>query len=73
MLDWVRGRPSLAASPGSQYDRKILRLALLDPALQSDILTGRQPPSLTLENLKQIDIPICWYKQREVLGWPARS
>ncbi|WP_394729546.1 recombinase family protein [Altererythrobacter sp. GH1-8] len=69
MLDWKRGMPSLQASPASIYDRQILRLALLAPELQCDILAGRQPPSLTLEALKAITIPIDWKKQREVLGW----
>ncbi len=71
MLRWSRGRPSLNMSPASPYDRRILRLALLAPALQRDILTGRQPPSLTLEALKRIAIPIGWQEQREVLGWNA--
>jgi len=69
MLDWKRGMPSIEASPISPYDRQILRLALLAPCLQLDILNGRQPPTLTLEALKQIDIPIDWTKQRQALGW----
>ncbi len=71
MLCWSKGMPSLDMSPNSPYDRRILRLALLAPELQRDILTGRQPPSLTLEALKQIAIPIGWQEQREVLGWNA--
>ncbi|MDA0820705.1 MAG: hypothetical protein O3C52_10080 [Proteobacteria bacterium] len=68
-LDWSNGRPSLASSPASIYDRQILRLALLAPDLQTDILAGRQPPTLTLEALKTIAIPVCWKAQREALGW----
>ncbi len=69
MLDWKRSRPSLAASPTTPYDRAILRLALLAPELQNDILKGLQPPTLTLEALKTIDIPIDWNDQRKALGW----
>ncbi|MEZ5687884.1 MAG: recombinase family protein [Caenibius sp.] len=71
MLDWKRGLPSIEASPASFNDRRILRLALLAPSLQRDILEGRQPPTLNLEALKKIDIPIDWARQREALGWHA--
>ena len=47
----------------------ILRLALLAPKLQKDILMGLQPPTLTLEALKTIEIPIGWNDQRKALGW----
>ncbi|MXO63935.1 recombinase family protein [Qipengyuania oceanensis] len=71
MLAWSKGMPSLDASPASIYNRQILRLALLAPDLQADILAGRQPPTLTLEALKAIAIPIGWNAQRETLGWNA--
>ncbi|MEZ5710873.1 MAG: hypothetical protein R3E02_15960 [Blastomonas sp.] len=71
MLDWKRGRPSLNTSSATPYDRAILRLALLAPQLQEDILKGLQPPTLTLEALKTIEIPAGWNDQRIALGWNA--
>jgi DNA invertase Pin-like site-specific DNA recombinase len=69
MLSWKKDMPSIETSPTSPYDRSILRLALLAPDLQRDILAGRQPPSLNLEAFKHIVVPICWKGQREALGW----
>jgi hypothetical protein len=34
-------------------------------------MTGHQPASLNLERLRQLDIPLCWKRQRQVLGWIA--
>ena len=39
------------------------------PTCKRDILAGHQPPTLTLEKLRHIDIPLCWGEQRKVLGW----
>ena len=64
-----RGLPVVTTAPASRYERELLRLAFLAPELQRDILAGRQPPTLTLERLRSIDIPLCWSQQREVLGW----
>lgn len=66
-----RGMPLVTTAPVSPYDRKLLRLAFLAPDLQRDILTGHQPASLNLERLGQLDIPLCWKRQRQVLGWGA--
>ena len=71
MVPHKRGLPFVEASPGSPHIRRIQRLAFLAPDIQRDILTGHQPPSLNLERLKQIDIPLDWNEQREALGWPA--
>ncbi len=71
MLSRERGMPIMHTSPDSPYDRKILRLAFLAPDLQRDILAGHQPPSLNLERLRRIEIPLCWKQQRAALGWPA--
>lgn len=71
MVRRERGMPVVGAAPISSYDRTILRLAFLSPDLQRDILTGRQPPSLNLETLQKMAIPLCWERQREALGWPA--
>jgi DNA invertase Pin-like site-specific DNA recombinase len=64
-----RGLPILTTAPASRYERELLRLAFLAPDLQRDILAGHQPPTLTLEKLRQMDIPVCWRQQRRVLGW----
>jgi len=64
-----RGMPVVEIAPPSPYDRKILRLAFLAPDLQRDILAGRQPPTLNLEKLRRMTIPLAWSEQREALGW----
>lgn len=64
-----RGLPIVSTAPSSRYERELLRLAFLAPDLQRDILSGQQPPTLTLERLRHTDIPLCWSKQRAVLGW----
>lgn len=69
MIERKRGLPLITASPASAYDRKILRLAFLAPDLQRDIVAGHQPPSLHLEKLRGIEIPLSWKEQRKVLGW----
>lgn len=69
MIDRHRGMPLISTAPVSPHERKILRLAFLAPELQRDILAGHQPPSLNLERLRQIEIPLCWKQQHKVLGW----
>lgn len=69
MLERGRGMPLLSTAPASAHDRKILRLALLAPDLQREILAGHQPPSLNLETLRHMDIPLSWKEQRKALGW----
>ena len=69
MIDRQRGMPFIGSAPVSPHERKTLRLAFLAPDLQRDILAGHQPPSLNLERLRQIDIPLCWKQQRQALGW----
>ena len=68
-----QGRPIIAAAPASAYERKILRLAFLDPALQNDILAGRQPRGYRLETFLRSAVPLAWEAQRSALGWPASS
>ena len=67
------GRPSIEAAPASAYARKVLRLALLDPALQRDILAGRQPRGFRLEIFLRSEVPLGWDDQRAALGWPTKS
>jgi hypothetical protein len=59
----------MTAAPASLYNRRILRLALLAPDIQRDILCGRQPPHLNLETLMNSDIPLGWQQQRRALGF----
>ncbi len=67
------GRPVVETAPTSVYARKLLRLAFLDPALQADILAGRQPRGFRLETFLQAAIPLAWDEQRAALGWPAQT
>ena len=72
MLSREGGMPLVERAPASLYDRRILRLAFLAPDIQRDILAGRQPPSLNLERLMQMVLPLAWSEQREALERPAR-
>ena len=63
------GRPVLHASPTSGYERRLVRLAFLAPAIQADILAGRQPRHVNLEALIKADIPPGWDDQRTTLRW----
>jgi site-specific DNA recombinase len=69
MVQRHRGLPVVETAPASRYERDLLRLAFLAPDLQRDILSGHQPPTLTLETLRCTEIPLCWSQQRKVLGW----
>ncbi|WP_252258322.1 recombinase family protein [Erythrobacter aurantius] len=69
MLRTERSFPVLDASPGSPYDRNILRLAFLAPDIQRAILEGRQPLHLNLETIKKTAIPLAWSEQRKALGF----
>ena len=71
MLGRQAGMPIVERAPVSLYDRRILRLAFLAPDIQCDIIAGRQPPALNLEQLMQMALPIAWSEQRKALGWPA--
>ncbi len=66
----ARAMPWIDAAPASPYLRKMVRLAFLAPEIQRDILAGRQPPGLTLEQLIHMEIPAGWVEQRRLLGWP---
>jgi hypothetical protein len=72
MLDRDRkGMPLIETSPTSPYLRKLLRLAFLAPDIQADILAGRQPGSLNLQQLINMPIPLSWREQRKALKWPG--
>lgn len=70
------GLPVLDAAPLSPYLRRLVRLALLAPDLQRDILAGRQPPGLTLEQIMHTPMPELWSEQAqmfEALGVGGKS
>ena len=71
MLRREDGMPMVERAPASLYDRRILRLAFLAPDIQRDIIAGRQPPALNLEQLMQLAHPIAWSAQHKALSWPA--
>jgi len=71
MLDWPGALPSLNTAPASAYDRRILRLALLAPDMQRDILAGRQPARFNLALFMSCDVPLEWDAQRRLLGWSS--
>ena len=62
------GTPSLDAAPATSYNRKLISLAFLAPDIQSAILDGRQPGTMTLGGLMELDIPLFWTKQRQMFG-----
>jgi site-specific DNA recombinase len=60
------GLPVLDAAPPSPYLRRLIRLALLAPDLQREILAGRQPPGLTLEQIMHAPMPELWSDQAQM-------
>jgi DNA invertase Pin-like site-specific DNA recombinase len=50
------------------YIRSLSSAAFLAPDIQHAILTGRQPDGMTLAELLRSDIPLCWDRQRVMLG-----
>jgi DNA invertase Pin-like site-specific DNA recombinase len=57
------GLPVIKALPQSRYEFRLMRLALLSPRIQRDILAGRQPAHLCLEDIAMAEIPSSWAKQ----------
>ena len=51
--------------------RRMLRLAFLAPDIQKAILTGRQPKSLTLHALTDVEVSPLWSEQRDSIGMAA--
>ena len=60
------GLPLVEALPQSRYEFRLMRLALLSPRIQRDILAGRQPPTLRLEDLIMSDVAPSWAAQERV-------
>jgi hypothetical protein len=61
------GLPLIETLPQSRYEFRLMRLALLSPRIQCDILAGRQPPGLRLEDLVRAQIPLCWKTQGQLI------
>jgi site-specific DNA recombinase len=68
------GLPNVEEMPRSRYAVRLMRLAFLSPRIQRDILAGRQPTSLRLEDLVRAPLPLCWRAQeRMISGSPIRA
>jgi len=50
-----------------RHAHALLKLAFLAADIQRDILTARQPTSLTLTSLIEADLPLAWANQRTLL------
>jgi DNA invertase Pin-like site-specific DNA recombinase len=61
------GLPVLDVAPPSPYHRRLVRLAFLAPDIQRAILSGRQPPGLTLGQLMESPLPLLWSEQRRAI------
>jgi len=55
------------------YLRRIAALAFLAPDIQRAIVTGKQPPWLTLKQITDTELPSNWDEQRSRLGFDAHS
>ena len=59
-----------AQAPANRYERGLTALAFLAPDIQAAILAGRQPPTLSMQQLVWSDLPLSWADQRRALGFP---
>jgi len=60
-----------AQSINDPYLKSLSRLAFLAPDIQQAIINGRQPAGLTLQSLRERNVPVSWAAQREALGFAA--
>ena len=52
------------------YVARVIRLAFIAPDITESIIAGRQPADLSVEKLtKQMDLPLDWSQQRQLLGF----
>ena len=51
-----------------RYIRRLVGLAFLSPQLVEAILQGRQPVELTATRLTQVDLPLHWTEQHQLLA-----
>lgn len=52
-----------------RYLFRILRLAMLAPAVVEAIARGQQPALLSAQTLSLGEVPACWRRQRAALGF----
>jgi site-specific DNA recombinase len=63
---------AIAEGVSSTYVTRVIYRAFLAPDIVRSILSGTQPPTLTLETLKQsLPLPIDWDEQRRLLGFQS--
>jgi site-specific DNA recombinase len=62
------GLPNVEEIPQSRYAVRLMRLAFLSPRIQRDILAGRQPANLRLEDLVRAPLPLCWSAQERMIS-----
>jgi len=67
----LKSQQEKARGMGDPYLRKLSKLAFLAPDIQRSILEGLQPSDLNLSKLLDLDLPLSWDQQRELLGFPA--
>jgi site-specific DNA recombinase len=61
------GLPVVEVMPQSRYAVRLMRLAFLSPSIQREILAGRQPPKLRLEDLMRCTVPLGWEAQERMI------
>lgn len=61
------GLPTVESLSRSRYECRLIRVALLSPRLQRDIIDGRQPPMLRLEDIVLARFPASWAAQERVI------
>jgi site-specific DNA recombinase len=77
LWDRLRAQPSLSITNlardqqmGDSYATRLMRLAFLPPDIVSRILSGTQPPELTVRKMMDdTRLPLDWTAQRAKLGF----
>jgi len=67
----IKNMPAIASREGidKSYIARVMNLVFLAPDITESIITGYQPPDLSVEKLtKRIDLPLDWAQQRSLLG-----
>ncbi|WP_162798456.1 hypothetical protein [Sulfitobacter sp. SK012] len=57
------GLPVIERRPKGSHERRLIKLAFLDPGLQRDILMGRQPRNMSLAKFLKEPLPLLWSGQ----------
>ena len=60
-LEHRPGRDAIA--PGNRYEQRLLALAFMSPNIQAQLLSGRQPAGLSLQDLIISPTPLAWADQ----------